>query len=109
MVYFGARYYALQLAHWITPDPLAEDANGVESTLIATSEPGGYLRPGVTLRPGEIRVGGTGDAEMNIADYARANNLFLKQLGATRSVCQDCAFGIPWGTLIVTPLKAGVR
>jgi hypothetical protein len=87
---------------------LTEDANGVESTLISTSEPGGYLRPGVTLEPGETLVPGTGHAEMDIAKYTYDNGLFLKQIGATRPVCQGCASGLPWGTEVVTPLKPGV-
>jgi hypothetical protein len=87
---------------------LAEDENGVEQTLISTSEPNGYLRRGVTLRPGEILVQGTGHAEMDIVNHARAMNLYLKLLGATRPVCQDCANGIAWGVLVVTPLRNGV-
>lgn len=30
-----------------------QDANGNQMTVISTSEPNGYLRPGMTLNPGE--------------------------------------------------------
>ena len=32
---------------------LAEDENGVSQVLVGTSEPMGYLRPGITLESGE--------------------------------------------------------
>ena len=56
---------------------LAEDANGVRSVLIGTSEPGGYLRPGVTFALGETIAAGTGHAEVDIIAHAQANGLRL--------------------------------
>jgi filamentous hemagglutinin len=85
---------------------LAEDANGVRSTIIGTSEPGGYLRPGVLLQPGEILAPGTGHAEMDILNYVNENGLRLLEIGATRPVCGGCFPPLQLsGALIVTPLK----
>lgn len=61
------------------------------SVLIGTSEPGGYLRPGVTLSPGETMVTGTGHAEADIVLHAQANGIQLSQVGATRPICPSCA------------------
>jgi len=52
---------------------VVEDANGVRSVLVSTSEPRGYLRPGVSLQEGEKVVVGTGHAEADIVSYANAN------------------------------------
>lgn len=46
---------------------VVEDANGVRSVLVSTSEPRGYLRPGVSLQKGEKVVVETGHAEADIA------------------------------------------
>jgi YD repeat-containing protein len=87
-------------------DREAEDAAGRRITLISTSERNGYLRPGVTLREGEVLVPGTGHAETDIVNYANANNLKVIEVGATRPVCSNC-FGIISGAAAttVTPLK----
>jgi RHS repeat-associated protein len=85
---------------------LAEDEAGTQSVLVGTSEPGGYLRPGVTLDPGEILVGGEGHAEENLANYAQENGLSLKQVGATRPICSECAALLEAiGAEPTTPLK----
>ena len=85
---------------------LAEDAAGVRKILIGTSEPGGYLRPGVTLAPGEQLVEGLGHAEVDIIDYAKSNGLRLLEVGATRRICASCAAAIERaGATPVTPLK----
>ena len=85
---------------------VVEDANGVRSVLISTSEPRGYLRPGVTLKPGETMVVGTGHAEADIVTYAKANNLKVIDIGSTRPVCPPCQDAIgPTGANISTPLK----
>lgn len=85
---------------------VVEDANGVRSVLISTSEPRGYLRPGVTLRPGETMVVGTGHAEADIIAHAQANNLRVIDIGATRPVCVPCQDVInPTGANISTPLR----
>jgi hypothetical protein len=84
----------------------AVDANGVQQVLIGTSEPMGYLRPGVTLNPGEILVSGSGHAEADIVHFARQNGLNLIQIGATRPICPACASLIKEaGPKPVTPLK----
>jgi filamentous hemagglutinin len=85
---------------------VVEDANGTRSVLVSTSEPRGYLRPGVTLKPGETMVAGTGHEEADIIAYAKANNLKVIDIGATRPVCGPCQDVIgPTGANISTPLK----
>jgi multidrug efflux pump subunit AcrA (membrane-fusion protein) len=85
---------------------VVEDSNGARSVLVATSEPRGYLRPGVSLRPGETLVAGTGHAEADIIAHARANNLRIIDIGATRPICPDCRDLInPTGANISTPLR----
>jgi len=85
---------------------IVEDANGVRSTLIGTSEPGGYLRPGVQLKPGEIVIPGACHAEQDIVNYAKANNLKVIEIGATRPICPSCASAIKsTGGAATTPLK----
>jgi filamentous hemagglutinin len=85
---------------------VVEDAQGVRSVLISTSEPRGYLRPGVTLQPGETVVVGTGHAEADIVSYANANGLKIIDIGATRPICASCQNVIgPTGVNTATPLK----
>ena len=85
---------------------VVEDANGVRSVLVSTSEPNGYLRPGVSLQYGDKVVAGTGHAEADIISYANANNLKVIDIGATRPVCANCQNTIqPTGASISTPLK----
>ena len=87
---------------------LAEDATGAKSVLVGTSEPAGYLRPGVTLAPGETMAAGTGHAEADIVNYAQKNGLRLLEVGATRPICPGCATLIDQaGATPVTPLKVG--
>jgi filamentous hemagglutinin len=85
---------------------VVEDAQGARSVLISTSEPRGYLRPGVTLQPGETVVVGTGHAEADIVSYANANGLKVIDIGATRPICPSCQNVIgPTGANTATPLK----
>ena len=85
---------------------VVEDANGVRSVLVSTSEPRGYLRPGVSLQPGETVIPGTGHAEADIVNYANANGLKVIDIGATRPVCPGCQNTIaPTGANITTLLK----
>jgi hypothetical protein len=85
---------------------VVEDANGVRSVLVSTSEPRGYLRRGVTLKPGETMVVGTGHAEADLVAYAKANNLKIVDVGATRRVCVPCQDALgPTGANISTPLR----
>jgi RHS repeat-associated protein len=67
---------------------VVEDVNGVRTVLVSTSEPRGYLRPGVTVQTGEIVVPGTGHAEADIVAFAKKRQLKVIDIGATRRVCQ---------------------
>ena len=83
-----------------------EDSNGVRTTVISTSEPRGYLRPGVRINSGEVMVAGTGHAEADIIAYANANGFRVVNIGATRPVCVGCQNTIaPTGANISTPIK----
>ncbi|WP_237881713.1 two-partner secretion domain-containing protein [Pseudomonas sp. PGPR40] len=85
---------------------VVEDANGVRSVLVSTSEPRGYLRQGVSLQEGEKVVVGTGHAEADIVNYANTNGLKVVDIGATRPVCASCQNVIePTGANVSTPLK----
>ena len=85
---------------------LAEDAGGVQRVLIGTSEPRGYLRPGVTLSSGETVAPGLGHAEADIVNSARQNGLRLTEVGATRAICAECEALIrAAGAHPVTPLR----
>lgn len=85
---------------------VVEDASGNRSVLVSTSEPRGYLRPGLSLKPGETMVVGTGHAEADIVAHADANNLKVIDIGATRPVCAGCQSAIgPTGANVSTPLK----
>ncbi|MFL1418200.1 hemagglutinin repeat-containing protein, partial [Pseudomonas fildesensis] len=85
---------------------VVEDTNGARSVLVSTSEPRGYLRPGVSLQEGEKVVVGTGHAEADIVSYANANGLKVVDIGATRPVCASCQNVIePTGANVSTPLK----
>lgn len=86
---------------------IALDASGNQISLISTSEPNGYLRKGVTLKPGEILAKGSPThAEVDIVNYTKQKKLKLVSIGATRPVCEACANAIsPTGAKIVTPLK----
>jgi filamentous hemagglutinin len=81
------------------------NADGNETVLIGTSELRGYLRPGVTLEPGETMVSGTGHAEADIINYAKNNGISLPSIGATRPVCPACQLVISPETVIATPTK----
>jgi filamentous hemagglutinin len=89
---------------------VVDDSNGQRLVLVSTSEPGGYLRPGVNLKPSEIFVGGTGHAEADIVDYSKANDLKIIDIGATRPVCTNCQDKIgSTGAHISTPLNTRQR
>jgi filamentous hemagglutinin len=70
---------------------LAEDASGAERILIGTSEPRGYLRPGIDLVQGETLAPGLGHAEADVVSFAQQNGMRLLQVGATRPICSSCA------------------
>jgi filamentous hemagglutinin len=85
---------------------VVEDSAGNRLVLIGTSEPRGYLRPGVSLKPGETVVAGTGHAEADIINYAKAKKLKVVDIGATRRVCVPCQDVIaPTGAKFSTPVK----
>lgn len=85
---------------------LAEDASGAQRILVGTSEPRGYLRPGVTLAPGETLAPGLGHAEADIVNYAQQNGLRLLEVGTTRPICPACEAAIRGvGARAVTPLR----
>jgi len=85
---------------------LAEDATGGQRVLVGTSEPRGYLRPGVLLNPGETLAPGFGHAEANVVNFAQQNGLRLLEVGATRPICSSCAALIEGaGARPVTPVK----
>jgi filamentous hemagglutinin len=85
---------------------VVEDANGVRSVLVSTSEPRGYLRLGVSLQEREKAVVGTDHAEADIVSYANANGLKVVGIGATRPVCASCQNVIESsGVNVSTPLK----
>jgi filamentous hemagglutinin len=86
---------------------VVEDAAGNRQILVSTSEPNGYLRPGVNLNDGEVLVRGPrgSHAEADIVRYAEENGLTVVDIGATRPVCANCQSVIPDDTNITTPLK----
>lgn len=85
---------------------VVENKDGIRSVVVSTSEPRGYIRPGVVLQPGETIIVGTGHAEADIVSYANANGLKIIDIGATRPVCSTCQDVIrPTGANITTPLK----
>lgn len=71
-----------------------EDASGVQIRVVSTSEANGYLRPGVTLQPGEITVRGVGHAEADIVNFAANNGYSVLTVGAGRPICSACANSI---------------
>jgi hypothetical protein len=83
-----------------------EDPQGNYVPVIATSEPGGYLRPGVTVDPGEIVISGTVHAEQSILDWANANGFRVITVGVGRPICPSCAAAVQGsGASTATPLK----
>ncbi|MEW6316500.1 MAG: hemagglutinin, partial [Pseudomonadota bacterium] len=70
---------------------VVQDVNGNQIVVVSTSEPRGYLRPGVTLKPGELVVPGTGHAEADIVNWASQNGYTVLTVGAGRPICPSCA------------------
>lgn len=67
------------------------DSRGNVRTVVGTSEPNGYLRPGVSLRPGEELAASFGHAEDDIIAYMRANGIEPISVAAGRPICPNCA------------------
>ncbi len=63
---------------------------GYLRTVVGTSEPRGYLRPGVTLNPGEELATGAGHTEPNILDYISENGIEPIAAAAGRPICARC-------------------
>jgi filamentous hemagglutinin len=85
---------------------IAEDEDGRHVVLIATSEPRGYLRPGVIIREGEVLVSGLAHAEEDIVSHVLESGWSLIAVGATRPICPDCAHSIQaTGARISTAVK----
>jgi hypothetical protein len=72
---------------------VVEDINGQRKILVSTSEPSGYIRPGVKIQNDEIMVKGYKGthAEIDILDFADKNNLKIISLGSTREPCSSCS------------------
>jgi hypothetical protein len=67
------------------------DDNGTKTTIVGTSEPRGYLRPGVSLEKGEVVAPGNGHAETDIIDWAEQRERSVITIGAGRPICPTCA------------------
>lgn len=85
---------------------VVEDAQGIRSVLLGTSEKYGYLR-GIEPQAGETVIAGPKQhAEIDLLDYAKLKNLKVIDIGATRPICEDCAGRIKETEAhISTPLK----
>jgi len=85
---------------------VGRDSAGNVRTVVGTSEPNGYLRPGVTLRPGEELASGTGHAEVDIIEYMTRQGISPTTVGAGRPICPACASVLDdLGVWPATPLK----
>jgi filamentous hemagglutinin len=81
-------------------------ANGPRAVIVGTSEPRGYLRPGVTVEADEIVAEGCGHAECNVIDRAVTEGVQLEAVGAGRPICPTCAERInESGAQPATPLR----
>jgi filamentous hemagglutinin len=69
---------------------VGRDAQGDLRTVVGTSEPKGYLRPGVTLRSGEELARGFGHAEDDIVYYMLRNDISPLSVSAGRPICPRC-------------------
>lgn len=73
---------------------IVETDNGDKTTVVGTSEPRGYLRPGVSLEKGEVVAPGSGHAETDIIDWAEQREQSVTTIGAGRPICPNCAEAI---------------
>ena len=71
---------------------VVENTDDIRQVAVSTSEPRGYLRPGVkaVLQPHDIVVSGLGHAEKKIVEWAVANQHKVIAVAAGRSICQKC-------------------
>ncbi|RQO65478.1 sugar-binding protein [Pedobacter sp. KBW01] len=82
------------------------DASGNSVRVVGSSE--ARLRPSqrAALQPGEVEARGAGHAEVTVLNYAKANNVKIGSVGASRPICFNCALTIQAnGVAAVTPLK----
>ena len=70
---------------------ITEATGGEQTTVVGTSEPRGYLRPGVTLNEGEVIAPGRGHAEADIVHWAEQREHKVLTVGAGRPICPPCA------------------
>ncbi|MBC6474275.1 MAG: hypothetical protein GDA48_16870 [Hormoscilla sp. GM102CHS1] len=87
---------------------VVEDSQENRRVIIKTSEPNGYLRPGVksALQPGESVVPGYGHAEANIVVWATKNDDRVIAVAAGRPICENCVGAIEdAGALVASPKK----
>ena len=85
---------------------VAETAEGEQLHVIASSEPRGYLRKGVTTNSDEIVAAGDGHAETTIIDWSNEQGHRVVTVGAGRPICNPCAEAIEKaGATPTTPLK----
>ncbi|MEG4964043.1 MULTISPECIES: hypothetical protein [unclassified Microcoleus] len=91
---------------------VVEDAQKNRRVAIGTSEPNGYLRPGVksALLFGETVIPGLGHAEANIVAWAVKNDCKVIAVAAGRPICENCVQTIEGaGGLVASPQKSNPR
>jgi hypothetical protein len=69
---------------------IGRDEAGNLRTVVSTSEPRGYLRPGVTLKDGEELATGDGHAEVSGIDYMNQHGITPVAVGAGKPICTPC-------------------
>ncbi|XWK91155.1 MAG: hypothetical protein U7127_14225 [Phormidium sp.] len=91
---------------------VVEDLQGNRKIAIGTSEPKGYLRPGVksAIKTGETVIPGNGHAEADIIAWAITNNYKVIAVAAGRPVCENCAQVIEGANgVVASPKKSSLR
>lgn len=89
-----------------------EDAEEDRRVVIGTSEPNGYLRPGVksALLLVETVISGLGHAEADIVSWAVKNDCKVIAVAAGRPICENCVQTIEGvGGLVASPKKSHPR
>ena len=85
---------------------MGRDEAGNLRTVVSTSEPRGYLRPGVTLKDGEELATGDGHAEVSGINYMNDHGITPVAVGAGKPICTPCETTIDGaGAAPATPLK----
>ncbi len=85
---------------------IGQDDNGGLHTVVGTSEPRGYLRPGVTLKPGEELARGDGHAEVSTIAHMQRHGYAPVTVGAGRPICETCQKAITAVRAVpATPLR----